>query len=370
MTGLIVLSIISYLSAYLFSKYIVKGKGSFYKLISINIFLMAFMFFYRFHLVPAFLESILIRLAIMWFVFLGVMIIILLLYLLVIKFILREKNTEAKDKTRRKFLKKLVILPAATTALYGGLFEADHIEFTTVDVKNAPKILEDVVIAQISDVHLGLFFSVERLKNLILTCQSKGANILALTGDIFDDDNLNVKAIEMINSLTPLFPYGVYYCYGNHEHYRDFKKIKETLDKTNITVLENSSTPLFMGKEAVYILGVDYVESREEINPIRDEYISKAMKNVPQDSYKILLAHHPNCIDDGFRNNINLTMAGHTHGGQVRLFGESILPIFKYMAGEVSDGNMLGYVSRGAGSWFPFRFMCSCEVVFYRFLGA
>lgn len=74
---------------------------------------------------------------------------------------------------------------------------------------------------------------------------------------------------------------------------------------------------------------------------------------------------HSIFIDEAFKHNIDLTLTGHTHGGQFAFLGIPIIPMFKYMRGRFEQNNSIGYVSRGAGSWFPYRIGCSPEVTYF-----
>ena len=97
----------------------------------------------------------------------------------------------------------------------------------------------------------------------------------------------------------------------------------------------------------------------------RKNYMQQAMKNLPADVPAILLAHHPECIDDGAANDIALTLTGHTHGSQFGFLGQPLFPVFKYTRGIVKIGDSYGYVHRGNGSWFPFRLGCPPEIAYF-----
>ena len=79
----------------------------------------------------------------------------------------------------------------------------------------------------------------------------------------------------------------------------------------------------------------------------------------------ILLAHHPEFIDNAAALGIPLTLTGHTHGSQFGIFGWPLFPVFKYTRGMVKLGSSYGYVHSGNGSWFPFRFGCPPEIAYF-----
>ena len=93
--------------------------------------------------------------------------------------------------------------------------------------------------------------------------------------------------------------------------------------------------------------------------------IGHSAENVPKDSICILLAHHPEFIDDAIKFKIPLTLTGHTHGSQIGFFGVPLFPVFKYTRGMFINGDCYGYVHCGNGSWFPFRLGCPPEIAYF-----
>ncbi len=340
------------------------------KMLIINIVMaIAFIFLYPPSNLPIEYAGILGQLMILWFV-LQLFLIVLGVLIKVFR-LLYEKSCHCKiDESRRRFLRGIIWVPTVSGVIYGGLYERRHIEFDDVDidVSNAPH-LNGLKIAQLSDVHLGSFFSLSQLQMVLNQIVQKAPDILVMTGDIFDSVELNDKAIALINEYTRYFPFGVYFCWGNHEYLRNIEHLKESLDKTNIKVLNNSYIKILSGAKPLYILGVDYLGGENDSKTAlqREEYISQALSDVPENAYKILLAHHSIFIDNGFEHNIDLTLTGHTHGGQFAVLGIPLFPIFKYMSGRIEKNGCIGYVNRGAGSWFPYRIGCPPEVTVFNF---
>ena len=83
------------------------------------------------------------------------------------------------------FLRGCIWVPAISGALYGGLYEKNHIEFTNIDIDAGDYTrLNRLKIAQLSDVHLGRFFSVKQLQDVLNQIIQQRADMLVLTGDI------------------------------------------------------------------------------------------------------------------------------------------------------------------------------------------
>ena len=281
------------------------------------------------------------------------------------------------DPARRRMLAYAFLYPIMSLAmsLYGNRIEknSDAENFYDVPVKNLPPDLEGFKLAQISDIHLGAYYSLERLESLLQRVAESKPDLLAITGDIFDDVQLNPAAIKLVDSFCDKFKHGIYYIHGNHEHFRGIYQIEQLLKQTKINWLVNRGRNV-TGK--LYILGVDYpsrapitsssdaaVENR--FREARRSYMEGALMNVPDDAVKILLAHHPEFIDDGAERNCVLTLTGHTHGSQFGIFGVPLFPVFKYTRGIVKIGDSLGYVHCGNGSWFPLRIGCPPEIAYF-----
>lgn len=279
---------------------------------------------------------------------------------------------------RRRVLAYGLVYPLMSLAisLYGNRIErlGTVNRYFDIPVKKLTPELEGLTIAQISDVHIGPYFSLERLELVLNQIVDEKPDLLAITGDIFDNVQMNPAAIQLVDSFTDKFKYGIYYCHGNHEHHRGITAIEAELRRTKIHWLVNRSEKV-VGN--LYILGVDYPKSSPIMSSggrgdldnnffeTKREFVTKALEGVPYDSVCILLAHHPEFIDNGAEKNIALTLTGHTHGGQIGIFGHALLPMFKYTRGMIVNDVSYGYVNPGLGSWFPFRLGCPPEITYF-----
>ncbi len=274
------------------------------------------------------------------------------------------------DMERRRLLKGAAALPAAAAAagVYGGTVGRTDLalrEFI-VPVPGIDDELDGFCIAQISDIHLGLFFSLEEWRALLEQTAATGADALAVTGDLFDDDDMNAEAARILDEYVPRFPKGIWFCYGNHEHFRNIEATKEALAKTRIHVLDDESALVLGGARPLWFLGVDYPRGRSVFALDNAASIETAMRGVPENAVKVLLAHHPDFFDAASKRGIELVLSGHTHGGQLGLFGVPLVPpVFKYMRGVYHVGKTFGYVHCGNGSWFPYRFGCPPEIAVF-----
>ena len=302
---------------------------------------------------------------------------VLVIIALIIRAIYRKFHKPTPyNEERRRALKYSLLYPVMSLAvsLYGNRIERMNIvdRFFEIPIKNLPPDLQNFTVAQISDVHLGAYFSLERLESLLDRIAVAKPDILTITGDIFDDVNLNDAAIKLVDSYCDKFKYGIYYCHGNHEHFRGITHIAQELSKTKINWLVNESAHVTSN---LYILGVDYPPAapvmksggRGEKDDLfysqMQDYLEKSLKGIPYNATVILLAHHPEFFDYAAPKNIPLTLTGHTHGAQI--WGLHLLEVFKYTRGMYQKDNCYCYVHAGCGSWFCFRFLTPPEVAYF-----
>ena len=155
---------------------------------------------------------------------------------------------------------------------------------------------------------------------------------------------------------------------GNHDYFQNAELVRSELNNSSIVVLDNSIRLIIPGLQPFYLMGVDYPWaglSRRGIDVSdskRQQYFAATNHDVPLNAFKVLIGHHPNILFDGFAAKIPLTLAGHTHGGQVVLGGKTLLSSNHYMRGLYRENGVYGYVSSGAGQWFPFRLGCPPEI--------
>lgn len=285
--------------------------------------------------------------------------------------ILQRSAAVPLDPERRRLLQGAAACPflAGGAGVYGSTAGRTHTvvrEFPVPLPGIGPEI-DGFRVAQISDIHLGLFFSLDDLTTLLEKTAALGVDALLITGDLFDDDEMNTAAAERVDSFVNRFPHGIWFCYGNHEYFRDIDRTKQALAKSRIRVLANDRARVVNGVRPLYFAGVDYPVPRAEFDRLRVRYTEKAMQGVPQGAVTIFLAHHPDFIDDAAAYGAALVLTGHTHGGQIGVFGIPLVPpVFKYMRGLYRVKDTIGYVHCGNGSWFPYRLGCPPEIAVFR----
>lgn len=271
-----------------------------------------------------------------------------------------------KKISRRQFLGLAGVtvagLAAATSTYLYFNNEADRLDVEQVQlpIANLHPALEGFTIAQISDIHLEPFTKIELVQRAVALTNSLNPDLIVLTGDYV------WKKEEAVFDLTPVLAqlnarHGVISIAGNHDLWTDFDLIAAAFAQERLPLLVNQGLPISVGKGSLYLAGLDDGWSG---NPsLRD-----ALDNYPGDSPIILLLHEPDLADDyATDERIVLQLAGHSHGGQIRLprLGPLLLPYlgWKYDQGLYRVKNMWLYTNRGLGvTNEPVRFNCSPEI--------
>jgi len=275
------------------------------------------------------------------------------------------------DKNKRRFLKGAALYPAAMIggSAYGYHYERKQQVKRYYDIKfPAGTGLSGLTLAQISDVHLGKFFSLDDLRRLLARVAEDEPDMLVITGDLFDDVNMNPKAAQVLDEAVDLFPKGIYFAIGNHEYYRNWGRTASFLKNTRVHMLIGRAEKA--AGTNLWLAGAEYSFARDDESFMQEKeaLTQKAVKEIPESELKqtILLAHHPEFIDDGVKLGIPLILTGHTHGGQFGIFGLPVIPAYKYNRGLVEVANSIGYVHSGNGSWLPIRIGCPPEIAYFR----
>ena len=274
---------------------------------------------------------------------------------------------------RRNFFKRTAVVVPAVVGVTGSVaaFQGNselQLRKLQLSLKDRPEVLKGYKIGQLSDIHLGPFIGMDKLEEMVDAIASEQPNRLVITGDLIDELGYLDEVADYLDSRVKDFPDGIDYILGNHEYRVDVERVWNRLSQTKMHMYRNSHQLILGGPRPVYLVGMDY-HFKDDVQEENVRLLDKAMKGMPDNAYPILLAHHPNYIPEAFRRHISLTLSGHTHGGQINLWGINLVPVYKpYWKGLYEEEGLFAYVSRGSGHWFPVRVNCAREVTVFTIL--
>lgn len=275
--------------------------------------------------------------------------------------------------TRRRFL-TAAACAAGGFALYAGEFERHWIGITRRDVliPGLPHAFDGFRIAQLSDIHLNEFTEPFLLRDAINCIDGMNPDIVALTGDFITRSPITRRIFhssewecaEILSHLKCPFRYA---CLGNHDVMVGINKVTKALTANGIAVLNNAHLPIERDGARFWLAGLEDPLSG---HPNPEAAIPASIRNLPGEPV-ILLCHGPDYVDNLLTHPsghaVALMLAGHTHGGQIRvpLMGPIRLPPMgkKYVEGWFRFGSLQLHVNRGIGTVdLPFRFNCPPEI--------
>jgi predicted MPP superfamily phosphohydrolase len=284
-----------------------------------------------------------------------------------LKFKMRKTDTGVSAGRRRFLRNAAAVFPAvALTSSVAGLsdsFSKIRVPVRRIPIANLPDTLVGFKIAHLSDSHLGIYVGLSELEQAVEIIKLQQPDLALVTGDIADHLDILSDAIEIISSLEP--PHGIYASVGNHEYYRGIKRVRQIFETAPFPLLINENRLIEIGSTTVAIGGADDPRlMRGDSSQFLHDAIEATMGSMPSQSFKILMSHRPPGFNHAANMGIDLVLAGHTHGGQLGLFGrslfEGVIPD-TYLWGIYRRGRTTLHTSGGMGHWLPFRLGCPAE---------
>jgi predicted MPP superfamily phosphohydrolase len=225
-----------------------------------------------------------------------------------------------------------------------------------IPIAGLPAPFDGLRVLFVSDLHAGPFVSPRALRETLLRLLAVEPDLVLLGGD------LTTTRVEEITSHRGAFealhaPLGVFAVLGNHDHYAGEPAVlRHEVERTGIRVLHNRAVRLCRDGARLDLAGVDDLLLGE---PDLGAALASADRPV------ILLSHNPDLFFAAARRGVSLTLAGHTHGGQVRLPGLPVLvrqSRYRLDQGRFRVGGSELVVSRGLGAvGVPWRLGCPPE---------
>jgi uncharacterized protein len=222
-----------------------------------------------------------------------------------------------------------------------------------------PRGLAPLRVLLLTDIHAGTFLHPDAVRDIVVLLMREQPDLVAIGGDIVTGHVREVR--EILDALAPLreAPLGAWYCHGNHDYFGgDADELRANLAAVGITTLRNHAVRLEHRNGSVVLGGID-----DLILGSPDWDRLTAACGVPH----LLLAHNPDHFYEAQAFGVPLTLAGHTHGGQIRFTkGSPIIRQSRYCLDEgiYAFRSSLLVVSRGLGSvLLPFRWGADPEAI-------
>ncbi|MGH7369891.1 MAG: metallophosphoesterase [Candidatus Methylomirabilaceae bacterium] len=260
---------------------------------------------------------------------------------------------EASDPSRRRFVQIGLSAVAAAPVLisgYGASWESagQTIEEVRLVLSGARTFDPPLRVVQVSDIHSGLFMTPSRMRRCAEAVQRLQPDLFVLTGDyITNSISYLAPCVEAMAQVRAR--YGSFAVLGNHEHwYGEPEEFVAAFGAEGITVLQNDHRVIETDRGRIAVAGID------DLRVGRPD-LERALAGLDPSLPTILLSHRPEIFPRAAARGIGLTLAGHYHGGQVKVellgFTLSVARLLSpYTEGLYHLGGSRLYVNRGLGT--------------------
>lgn len=289
----------------------------------------------------------------------------------------KTRHDGPASPARRIFLERTANVAATApffAGAYGLLYGRLNLETTVqrIPLPRLPQAFEGFRIAQISDIHIGPFMPQEQIRKYVEMTNALKPHLTVLTGDFVTfDANTQYAVVDALSALRA--PFGVFGCLGNHDAWSGVEySITKLFRQRGIRILRSEAVPIAIRNDWINLIGTDFQSSHRfgPSAPVANLLGDIAPLLVPG-RVNILLSHNPDTFDRAAELGVDLSMAGHTHGGQAALefISPEIAPsrlVTPYVAGWFRKPGGQLYVNRGIGTiGVPIRIGAPPEITIY-----
>jgi uncharacterized protein len=227
------------------------------------------------------------------------------------------------DPSRRYFFRAATAAAGAAPfigAMYG--FAAERLNYqirrVEIPIPNLPSALDGMRIAQLSDIHLSGYMSRTQVRRAVDMANNLCADLAVVTGDLIT--GMGDPIADCVDEIRHLrAPLGIWGCNGNHEIYaRAEDEAARLYAQAGMKLLRHENAQLTFNGAQFNLIGVDYQRERNPRGQ-RQQVLANVELLVRRDMPNILLSHNPNSFPRAAELGIELSLAGHTHGGQIQV---------------------------------------------------
>jgi predicted MPP superfamily phosphohydrolase len=237
--------------------------------------------------------------------------------------------------------------------------EANSLSLERVEIrlKRLPQKLDGLKIIHLSDTHHSPFTGLEHIARAVKIANRLKPDLFVLTGDYVSHEREYIPPVAaLLGELKAEF--GVYACLGNHDHWTDADLVTHMFRGEGINVLINEGLRFEANGASFWLAGVDdYMVGKTDV--------PAALRGSFPDEMKLLLAHNPVIFREAARSGVDLTLSGHTHGGQIKIRDKDkrMIRRRKLTGGLHRRLESQVYITRGIGTVVvPMRYQCPPEI--------
>ena len=245
-------------------------------------------------------------------------------------------------------------------SVWGFWLEPSSLRVTHERIEIGAELSAPLRIAVLTDLHVGSPFNgLAKLHEIVERTNAEHPDLICILGDLVVTRVLGGSAVApepIAEELAHLrAASGVFAVLGNHDGWLDHARVRAALVADGIQLVEDTAVRVATGAGPVWVAGVSDLWTGHPD-------VTVALHDVPADNVPVLLLSHNPDIFPRVTDRVTLTLAGHTHGGQVRLpiIGTPVVPSqygSRYAAGLIEEHGMRMYVATGIGtSILPVRF--------------
>jgi len=273
----------------------------------------------------------------------------------------KKQARKRRGKFRRARVRNF-LFTIGPDRLTGGRIKRRHsqrdVEVREVELASPgwPSGFDGLRIGHVSDFHLGELLSVEKAVRIVDLLAEQEPDLVACTGDVVDLHHAGVEPLLQALASTGA-PMGSLLVLGNHDELECGRAVAKLARDAGLIVLEDEAIAIQRNGASLQVAGTRWGRTTS--------ICSQQVNAAAGDGTHLLLSHNPKSFRRAAQLGIPLTLAGHTHGGQMAVKNRpntNLAVTERLSAGPFTRHESNLFVTTGVGTWFPVRINCPAEV--------
>ena len=271
--------------------------------------------------------------------------------------------------TRREFIGACAALapPLFTIGVTGvALAQLNNLRVRrfTLSMPTLPRALDGITIAHVTDIHVGGVTSARVLREMVSATNALRADLVLMTGDLINSALADLsEGIALVKALEGR--YGLWTIEGNHDLIENGGEFERRVKAAGVPLLLDESAVANVRGYPVQFFGLRWMDGGGgQSDRLTALQVRDVLKQRQPNAFPILLAHHPHAFDAAVKADLPLTLAGHTHGGEIMFDRQHGLgpAVFRYWSGLYTRGCSQMIISNGVGNWLPIRINAPADI--------